>query len=228
MSDFELDALKSELADLAASMKANHLKFAKALADGKTQEEAYRAQGGKAKDGYAAASEMIKLNPKISQYVDLVKEIAALASLPKQIATAEQKRKMLWEIAQRCVQEIEPEFAGRGDNAQIVGFTFNAKGAVSAIAELNKMDGDLAAIKTENKHSFEEELTDDQLDKRIAQLQQETGISASTWREEKATTAKKTLHAISRYWSIKARAVQAASGIFQIGRTVFYSLFHGR
>lgn len=181
MSDSELEALKRELADLAASMKPKHLLIAKALADGESQEAAYVAAGYKGKNPNSDANNLITTNPSISKYVDLVKEIAALASLPKQIATAEQKRKMLWEIAQRCVQEIEPEFAGRGDNAQIVGFTFNAKGAVSAIAELNKMDGDLAAIKTENKntHSFEG-LTDEQLSERIASLQSKVGVSSTS------------------------------------------------
>lgn len=146
----ELNALKTELAELAASMKANHLKAAKALVDGKTQEEAYKLSGGKAKDAYAGASEMLRLNPKISQYRELVQKIAAIELLPKQIGTLEQKRKMLWEIAQRCVQEVVPEYEGYGEDRELVGYTFNAKGAVSAIAELNKMDGHLAAIKTDN------------------------------------------------------------------------------
>lgn len=173
--DAQLKALKADLTSVAKSLKANHLKMAKALVVGKSQEEAYRAGGGKAKDGYAAASEMIKLNPKISQYVALVKEIDAIESLPKQIATREQKREMLWDIAQRCVQEVEPVFEGYGENRELVGYTFNAKSAVSAIAELNKMDGDLAVIKTDNKntHAFED-LTDDQLDQRIAELQRKT------------------------------------------------------
>lgn len=180
----ELIALKTELAELAASMKANHLKAAKALVDGKTQEEAYRISGGKAKDTYAAASEMLKLNPKISQYKDLVQKIAAIELLPKQIGTLDQKRKMLWEIAQRAsilkmtVKGSEDE---NGEGGLEVFDASAAKTAVAAIAELNKMDGDLAAIKTESKHTHEhEELTDEQLAQRIADLQRKVGaVSAS-------------------------------------------------
>lgn len=151
----ELKVLKAELAEIAKSLKANHLKMAKALSVGKSQEESYRATGGKAKDGYAAASEMIKLNPKISQYVELVKKIDAIESLPKQIATREQKRQMLWDIATKSsllkvtLKDSENE---EGIPLEMFDAT-SAKTAVSAISELNKMDGDHAAIKTENKHS---------------------------------------------------------------------------
>ncbi len=54
--------------------------------------------------------------------------------------SAEQKRKMLYELALSCSQ-VSPE----------TGKPVNPGATVSAIAELNKMDGDLAAIKTELK-----------------------------------------------------------------------------
>lgn len=161
----ELASLKSELAAVAVSLKSNHFAMAKALAENKTQEEAYRLSGGKAKDGYAAASEMLRLNPKISQYVELVKKIDAIESLPKQIATREQKRTMLWDIAQRAsVLKVglkgteDPE---TGECTQEIFDATSAKTAVAAIAELNKMDGDLAAIKTENKNITVESLIDE-------------------------------------------------------------------
>lgn len=54
--------------------------------------------------------------------------------------SAEQKRKMLYELALSCSQ-VSPE----------TGKPVNPGATVSAIAELNKMDGDLAAIKTDIK-----------------------------------------------------------------------------
>lgn len=185
----ELTTLKSELAELAASMKANHLKAAKALVDGKTQEESYRISGGKAKDAYAAASEMLKLNPKISQYRELVQRIAAIELLPKQIGTLEQKRKMLWEIATKAANlrvsikqghSVAGEIREEDEPLEIFDAT-SAKTAVAAIAELNKMDGDLAAIKTDNKNSHVfEDLTEDQLDKRLAELQRKAGVGTAS------------------------------------------------
>lgn len=164
MSD-ELATLKSGLAEIAKSLKSNHLKMAKALCDGKSQEEAYRISGGKAKDGYAAASEMIKLNPNISRYVETFKKIDAIESLPKQIATREQKRQMLWDIAQKAsVLKVglkgseDPE---TGECTEEIFDATSAKTAVAAISELNKMDGDLAAIKTENRNMSVESLIDE-------------------------------------------------------------------
>lgn len=57
--------------------------------------------------------------------------------------SAEQKRRMLYELAINCSQ-VSPES----------GKPVNPTATVSAIAELNKMDGDLAAIKTELKGSL--------------------------------------------------------------------------
>jgi hypothetical protein len=183
MSD-ELSALKNELADLAASMKANHLKAAKALVDGKTQEEAYKLSGGKAKDAYAGASEMLRLNPKISQYRELVQKIAAIELLPKQIGTLEQKRSLLWDIAQHGAEKVSIPIKGSededGEQQLILGMR-DMKSAIGAIAELNKMDGDLATIKTENKHSHTfDDLTEEQLNVRIAELSRKAGAGVST------------------------------------------------
>jgi isoaspartyl peptidase/L-asparaginase-like protein (Ntn-hydrolase superfamily) len=180
MSDVDLAALKSELAELAASMKPKHLQIAKALVDGKSQEAAYVAAGYKGKNPNSDANNLITTNPSISKYVDLVKEIAALAALPKQIATFEQKRQMLWDVAQKCFEERHEKWEGRGEFAEMVGYIFDSRGVIAAIAELNKMDGDLAAIKTDNAHSFVEELTDEQLDKHIAQLQAETAARTTS------------------------------------------------
>jgi len=150
MSD-ELTTLKSELADLAAGFKSpNQLAFAKELASGKGQEQAYIDAGYKSRKPSADAQKAIDRCPAIAQYRTLFQKIAQLESLPKQIGTLEQKKKMLWEIAQRCVQEVVPEYEGYGEDRELVGYTFNAKGAIGAIAELNKMDGHLASIKTDN------------------------------------------------------------------------------
>jgi hypothetical protein len=183
MSD-ELSALKNELADLAASMKANHLKAAKVLVDGKTQEEAYKLSGGKAKDAYAGASEMLRLNPKISQYRELVQKIAAIELLPKQVGTLEQKRSLLWGIALHGTEKIVIPMKKGGDEDEVVEVCMgmrDMKAATGAIAELNKMDGDLATIKTENKHSHTfDDLTEEQLNVRIAELSRKAGAGVST------------------------------------------------
>lgn len=177
----ELGALKSELAALAAKMNAKHLLIAKGLVDNKSQEQAYLDAGYRSKNANADANKTITRYPVITQYVELVKKIDALVSLPKQIATREQKRAMLWGIAQRCVQEVEPVYEGFGDSREMVGYVFNAKGAVSAVSELNRMDGDLATIKTENKHMHTfDELTEEQLNDRIAELSRKAGAGVST------------------------------------------------
>jgi len=60
-------------------------------------------------------------------------------------ATTENKRKMLWEAANRSMND--PIFNEEGKNTGIS--KFDNSGVVRAINELNKMDGDHAAVKNE-------------------------------------------------------------------------------
>lgn len=178
----DLKQLKTELAELAASFKSpNQLAFAKEWSLGKSQEQAYIDAGYKSKKPAVDAGKAIERCPSIARYKTLFQKIAQLELLPKQIGTFEQKRKMLWEVANKCFEGREEKLSGRGEEAELVGYVFDSRGVIAAIAELNKMDGDLAAIKTENKnsHAFEE-LTEAQLDSRIAELSRKAGAGKAS------------------------------------------------
>lgn len=104
--------------------------------------EAYR-------QAYSTANmkpEAIKVNAsKLLKSTNVALTIESLREETKKEFTvsAEQKRRMLYELAINCSQ-VSPES----------GKPVNPTATVSAIAELNKMDGDLAAIKTELKGSL--------------------------------------------------------------------------
>lgn len=164
-----LDLLKQQLEYLTDGMKPAHLKMALALVDGCNQTEAYKRSGGKGKNPGRCASELIRLNPNIQQYADLALKIASIEAQDALVGTLDQKRRALWDITQRCMTEVEPKYVGQGEDKELAGYVFDSRGAIGAIAELNKMDGDLAAIQTNNKHTHEyEEMTDEQLEQEIA------------------------------------------------------------
>ncbi len=144
MSDV-VDALKKQLDEIAATLKPMHLKMAQELLEGKTQEEAYISAGGKGKTARQQSSHVIKNNPAILEYVSLVKKIAYESALPEQIATLEQKRELLWKIAQHCSDIALLKVDNEGN--EIDTTMRNPVAAKEAIAELNKMDGHLATIK---------------------------------------------------------------------------------
>lgn len=77
--------------------------------------------------------------------------------------TANQKRMYLEQVINAGLKKI---YDRQGNEVLADG-----RGVIAAVAELNKMDGDLAAQKTEatHKHSFDS-LSDDQLDARINAL----------------------------------------------------------
>jgi len=75
-------------------------------------------------------------------------------------ATSENKRKMLWEAANRSM--CDPIFNEDGENTG--RSKFDNSGVVRAINELNKMDGDHAAEKREIKIGLVD-LTDEELEK---------------------------------------------------------------
>jgi len=65
----------------------------------------------------------------------------------------EKKKMWLEEIIGRCMQH-EPVMDKDGPTGE---YKFGANDAIKAINELNKMDGDHAAIKTDNKHKINPE-----------------------------------------------------------------------
>lgn len=151
---------KARLEQLATTMKPNHLFMAQSLAEGNTQEQAYRDSGGKGKDGKSLGNQMILTNPHISEYAYLSKSIAAQESQDKLVGTVAQKRKLLWDIATLSAK-------ARIDDSG-VAVTTDSRAAISAVTELNKMDGDLAAIKNDNNNAYKfETLTDQQLQRII-------------------------------------------------------------
>lgn len=140
-----------QLKALAKRMKPAHLKMARALSEGKSRAEAYVAAGGKGKEPPKLGSELILNNPDISIYAGLAKEIQAESAQKKGIATFEDKAALLWRIAQHNAGITQGD-AGRGGDEEIK--MVDPKAAISAMAELNKMTGDLAAIKTDNKTEY--------------------------------------------------------------------------
>ena len=129
--------------------------------------QAYRSAGYKGKNPNSDANKLVASNPCISQYKTLFQEISQVELLPKQIATFQQKRETLWAIANLYGGNATTPDAGTKPDREI----FNPRIAIAAIIELNKMDGDIATLKTEKKsNSRYENMTDVEIDARIEEL----------------------------------------------------------
>ncbi|ELA9444316.1 hypothetical protein [Vibrio parahaemolyticus] len=109
-----------------------------------------------AKNSDKAASQ-IRVNSKVSAFIESVRAKKDEADISEAVGSFDQKRVMLWEVANRCAQNVRPLFNMDGserltedkDGEIARAYTFDAKGLVSAVAELNKMDGDHAAQRIE-------------------------------------------------------------------------------
>ncbi len=109
-----------------------------------------------AKNPDKAASQM-RVNSKVSAFIESIRAKKDEAKISEAIGSFDQKRSVLWETVQRCAQNVKPLFNMDGsekltedkDGELARAFTFDAKGLVSAVAELNKMDGDHAAQRVE-------------------------------------------------------------------------------
>ncbi|MCW7556497.1 terminase small subunit [Endozoicomonas gorgoniicola] len=137
------------------------------LANGGNATQAAISAGYSAKTAEATASRLLR-NVKVADSV-----ARGQKKIKKDLGiTAEWKRDQLKKIIEACSNTVEAQ-KGKGDDATMVKTMVDAKAAISAIAELNKMDGDLAAIKTENKntntHTFDD-LSEQEIDERIAEL----------------------------------------------------------
>ena len=125
------------------------------------QKDAYiqgckRINKAPAKNPDKAACVMVK-NGKVQAFLDSIRARKETPELDQAIGSFDQKRQILWETIQRCAQNVKPLHNLDGsprltedkDGEIAQAFTFDSKGLVSAVAELNKMDGDHAAQRIE-------------------------------------------------------------------------------
>lgn len=127
---------------------------ATATLEGKEPGEAHRLAGGKCNNEeqrYHLGDQILR-NPNVKLFLDSVRKPIEQEAASEAIATFEQKKAMLWDTANRCGQHRavtnakgEQVFIETPNGDIAAAFTFDAKGVVSSIAELNKMDGDHAA-----------------------------------------------------------------------------------
>ncbi|WP_062260375.1 terminase small subunit [Endozoicomonas arenosclerae] len=145
----------------------------------------YLANGGKAYPAALAAGYSEKYakaqSHKLLDNVGIAEAIKASQSeLKKELGiTAEWKRDQLKNIIESCTKTISIT-KGKGEEATIINTMDDPKAAIAAIAELNKMDGDLAAIKTENKNENThrlEDMSEEELNDRIAELEGKKGAA---------------------------------------------------
>lgn len=205
MSD-EIKALRAELDALTEQMKTSYIKMAHAMIEGKNQTEAYVEAGGKAKDPYAGASEMLKLNPNISQYVDLAKKIASLEAVDHLEVT---EARITRELAKIGFFNIKKLYAKDGRLLEPHELDDDTAGAVTEIEEtILRTDSETGDQTIKRKYKMgdkkgalqllgntraiqmfrenigvedpEKKLTEAQLNARIAELQRKAGAGEAT------------------------------------------------
>lgn len=117
------------------------------LANGGNATQAAIAAGYSEKSAEVTACKLLR-NAKVAKAVETGQQ-----EIKKDLGiTAEWKREQLRKITENCMSVVTLT-KGSGENVTVFEAMIDPKGATSAIAELNRMDGDLAAIKTDNKHT---------------------------------------------------------------------------
>lgn len=152
--------LEIRLSELRMQFKGKQLAYALA----RTEQNMSHNDAAKAA-GYALTGDpRVKDVPEVVEYLRTYAEHKTLVETPARIASYEQKRAKLWAIARRATDTKTLDSEGEAR-------TYDAKAAISAIAELNKMDGDLAAQRSEQTilHKVVD-LTDSELRDEIAKL----------------------------------------------------------
>ncbi len=134
---------QAQLKALAKRMKPMPLKMSIALSEGKSQRDAYIQAGGKGADPTKCACGMVQTNPDISIYVELAKVDVLEQAQERGLWSFEKKAGLLEKM-------VDILMAADGDKGMI-----DAGNALKAMAEHNRMTGDLAAIKTDNKTAID-------------------------------------------------------------------------
>tara|TARA_R110000823_G_C15952906_1_gene502433 strand:+ start:9341 stop:9874 length:534 start_codon:yes stop_codon:yes gene_type:complete len=122
--------------------------------EGKKPGEAHKAANGKCKNEKQRndLGNQILNKPNVKVFMDSVKAIKEAEALENALGSFNNKRDVLIEVYQRCMQAVPVKTAkgkqvfvkGPTGNA-VAAFCFDPKGVISAVGELNKMDGDHAA-----------------------------------------------------------------------------------
>jgi hypothetical protein len=134
---------QAQLKALAKRMKPMHVRMAIALGEGKKQHESYTIAGGTGKDPIKCATGLIKTNPDISIYAELSKECVV----------EEARERGVWDMQKKT--GLLEEWMGKLSAADGDKGMLDAANAIKAMAEHNRMTGDLAAIKTDNKTAID-------------------------------------------------------------------------
>ena len=106
---------------------------------------AYDAKKMKPQTGFSTASRLLK-DRKVTARVEEIQAKAKEIAETKLNITFEQKQRWLKSVIERSLQH---EQARDKEGNPIGAFKFNAAAVISAINELNKMDGDHAASKVD-------------------------------------------------------------------------------
>lgn len=129
-------------------LTAKQERFAQLYVSGVHATEAYRqaytVRPGTKDESVRRSAIEVQTNPNVSSRID---ELQAPLAQQAQ-ATAQAKRDLLWDIALTSAQKVTVTGRDGEQKSQMM----DSRSAIAAMAELNKMDGDLAAIKTDNKN----------------------------------------------------------------------------
>lgn len=138
---------------MPALKNPKHEAFARALAKGETQVEAYRMAGYQPNDGHAA-------------------RLAGNGMIPARV------QELLEKVAKKTVVTIETIAAQLDEDRQLARESGQSAAAVSATMGKAKLFGLLIdKVQADVRHTFAE-LSDAELDSEIARLMQEVGVTA--------------------------------------------------
>ena len=205
MSD-EIKALRAELDLLAERMKPVHLRMAKALANGATQEEAYLATGLKGKDPRQLGNQLFLTNPYIGEYVEIAKKVASIEAVDHLEVTEERitrelaklgffNIKKLYDKTGRLLEphELEDDTAAAVTEIEETILRTDSETGDQTIKRKYKLADKKGALQllgnTRAIQMFREnvaiedpaeKLTEAQLNARIAELQRKAGAGSAT------------------------------------------------
>lgn len=143
--DDEIEDLKFEIDDLANKMQPIHIKYCAGILDGLTPEKAYQQARGSFKGDQVTGWEYIQELTSVKKYVRYSKRLMALECREYTYGQRDWKRRTLVNMVEYCARaaniiagdKIKPE-----ESLQEIVQRFDARSAIAAMGELNKIDGE--------------------------------------------------------------------------------------
>lgn len=152
----EIEDLKFEIDGLTAKMQPIHIKYCGGILAGQTPEQAYKSARGSFSGENVTGWEYIQNLDNVKKYLRYSKRLMGLECREYAYGQRDWKRRTLVNLVEYCARAANISAGGERpkpeESIPVILNQFDARSAIAAMGELNRIDGEYRQPAKENDH----------------------------------------------------------------------------